>query len=1107
MEAYIAPGGMPRTSRELADGESACHLLLLAKDIEGYRNLMRLSTAAYLEGHYYKPRVDRDLLAAHSKGLIATTGCMSSEFGRELERKGRDAARRLAGIYREIFGAENLYFEIQDHGLPEEKRLYGEVLALAREMGGKVVATNDVHYVEASDARAHDVLLCIGTGKMLQDENRMRFGSEEFYMKSGEQMAAMFAEICPEAVANTIEVAGRCDLKLKFGEYHYPKFEVPPGVTEEEYFRDLVFRGLKKRYGTITEEIRRRAEEELRVISKMGFTGYLLIVWDIVRYAREQGIPVGPGRGSATGSICCYALGITNLDPLKYGLIFERFINEGRNEMPDIDLDFCQARRGEMIGYVARKYGEQNVAQIITFGTLQPKASVRDVGRVLGWPLHEVDRIAKLVAQGSGETLREIIYSEPDLRNLYESDGRARELLELAASVEGLTRQAGTHAAGIVVADRPLIEYCPLYKDPKEGTVTTQFHMKLIDPIGLLKIDFLGLQTMTLIHKTIATIKARRGIEIDPDRIPLDDAATYAMLSRGESAGIFQFESDGMRRLLMEARPDRLEDLIFLNAMYRPGPINDIPRFINRKHGREEIHYLHPSLEPFLRETYGVIAYQEQVIQIAHELAGFSLSEADALRKAMGKKIASLMDRYHPMFVEGVMRKGLTREQAEELWARIEKFSGYGFNKSHAAAYALVAYQTAYLKCNYIPEFMASLLTLEMGDTDKVVEYIREARRMGIGIRPPDINASEAGFSVLDDHTLGYGLAAIKGVGEKAVESVVDARRKAGPFRDIYDFCERVDLRLVNKAVLEALICAGAFDGLAQGMRREEARARLLAVSEVAHAHGSATQRERAVGQGSLFADIPAPPPALPEVPPLPTSLMLQKEKERLGHYMSDHPLRDAAGMITAITRSTIRTVAAADEGAEVLVGGMLAAIQTRVTRDKGEKMAIVTIEDLEGSIEAVVFPRLYEACRDKIRPEAVVFVRGQVQRREQGVSIRSNDLFTPDEIYEAVSALTVTAPAVRFSKEVLEQTAAMLAASPGSCPVYLIVTTPDGTEIKARCGPSFRVRPTPKLAAGITALLGEGSVICGVDLQRRRPQGASRFRNNGTSAPRTPPI
>ncbi|HYG73574.1 MAG TPA: DNA polymerase III subunit alpha [Planctomycetota bacterium] len=1062
MEAYVVPNGESRTKREKVEGHYDHHLLLWAADLDGYKNLMKLSSSAYQEGFYYHPRVDRELLARHSKGLIASSGCIGSEVPQNVLNKDYSAAYRQAGIYQEIFGKENFYFELQDHCIgraetPEateamrelaslQKKVNEAIIKMSKELGGKLICTNDSHYTDRDDAKAHDALLCIGTGKLLSDTQRLKFACDEFYLKSSEEMAKLFGEI-PQALGNTLEIADRCNLKLKFGDYHFPVFKIPNGEEPNVYFRRQVMDGMKWRYGDpVPEKMMARANEELRVLEKMGFVGYLLIVWDIIREARARGIPVGPGRGSAAGSIVCYALGITNLEPLRYNLIFERFVNEGRNEMPDIDIDFCQSRRSEVITYVQEKYGRDCTANIITFNAMLAKGAVRDVGRVMNWELPEVNNVAKLIPMEPGKKIvlkpapekradgDATIYAVDDveeLKTLYTNDERAKELIDLARKCEGIARNTGCHAAGLVIADKPVTEYCPLYTD-KNGMTLTQYEMAHIDPVGLLKIDFLGLETLTKLKVTCDLIKERRGTKvkepltkegtIDLDKISLDDAKTYRMMSRGDARAVFQFESEGMRKMLVDARPDCLEDLVALNAMFRPGPLQFIPSFCARKHGAEPVVYEIPQLEPILKDTYGIIVYQEQVMQIANQLAGFTLSEADSLRKAMGKKKKDLMEKYCVQFVDGCAKNGIDPAKAKALYETIEKFASYGFNKSHAAAYAFVAYQTAYLKANYPAEFMAGNMSLEQGKTDKVVEYIDESRRMGLDVLPPDINSSGIRFGIENDTLLRFSLGAIKGVGEKAVESIVAEREKNGKFKDLYDFCERIDSKNVNKGCLESLIKAGAFDGISGGM----GRASLLAAIEDAMTQGSTMRQDRNAGQGNLFGGGGEEQskgdfrPQLPRVPDWPEKKRLEEEKSVLGFYLSGHPLAEARELVEGLSTRSIKGLGEIPDGYMVVVGAYVTSVQTTVTRSKGEKMAILSIEDFTGSMQAVIFPRAYARFKDLLAPDRILFFKGKVKADNGGMVKKQDAEGGPPPMSLLVDdILTVDAAAAIYTKEV----------------------------------------------------------------------------------------
>src|SRR3989475_137968 len=804
-ELYVAPGS--RRERGSQDGgyEGANHLTVLVRNRTGYKNLVKLVSKAYLEGFYYKPRVDRELLAQHAEGLLVLSGCLNSEVSRLLSAGDALRARETAGWYREVFGQDHYFMEVQAHGLDEQARVMAETLRIATAIGAPVVGTNDSHYLEAGHARAHEALLCIQTGTNLQDSSRFRFSTQEFYIKSAEEMARVFADL-PEACRNTLAVAERCNLTLDFNEFHLPRYLAPEGHTLDSYFHELAHDGLRRRYGPNPgDAIEARLAHELAVIEKMGFAGYFLVVWDFIRYAREQGIAVGPGRGSSAGSLTAYCLGITNIDPIRYGLLFERFLNPERISMPDMDIDFADDRRDEVIRYVAEKYGRDRVAHIITFGTLGAKAAIRDVGRVLGLPYADVDRIAKLVPNFPlNITLDDAYQKSLPLAETVKSQPNVRELWEIARTLEGCTRHASVHASAVVISDEPLDAHIPLYKDPKRPELITGYAMGPIEKLGLLKMDFLGLRTLTVLANTAELIGQSRGITIDFDALPLDDPKAYALLSEARTFGVFQLESSGMRDALRQLRPERLEDVIAMVSLYRPGPMDLIPDFIARKHGRVKITYEHPAMEKFTRETYGIMVYQEQIMQVASEMAGFTMGEADTLRRAMGKKDRDLMAKQRETFVAGCAERGVTRAKADRVWELMEKFAGYGFNKSHAAAYALVAYQTAYFKANFPVEFMAALLTSEMGDTDKIVKYVDECRAMGIQIEPPDVNGSAVQFSVAGD-TIWFGLAAIKNVGEAAIQAILRVRIEAGRFQSLADFCARADLRLVNRRGIERL--------------------------------------------------------------------------------------------------------------------------------------------------------------------------------------------------------------------------------------------------------------------------------------------------------------
>ncbi|HZO40541.1 MAG TPA: DNA polymerase III subunit alpha [Methylomirabilota bacterium] len=989
-ELYVAPGG--RKERGSQDGgyEGANHLTVLVRNRTGYKNLVKLVSRAFLEGFYYKPRVDRELLAQHADGLLVLSGCLNSEVSRMLSAGDAAKARETAGWYQEVFGKDHYFMEVQAHGIEEQERVMAETIRIAKSIGAPVVGTNDSHYLENGHSRAHEALLCIQTGTNLQDNGRFRFSTQEFYIKSAEEMARVFADL-PEACRNTLAVAERCNLTLEFNQFHLPRYVVPSEHTLDSYLHELAHAGLKRRYGANPgDAIEARLAHELAVIEKMGFAGYFLVVWDFIRYAREQGIAVGPGRGSSAGSLTAYSLGITNVDPIRYGLLFERFLNPERISMPDMDIDFSDDRRDEVIRYVAERYGRDRVAHIITFGTLGAKAAIRDVGRVLGMPYGDVDRIAKLVPNFPlNITLDDAYQKSLPLAEMVRTQANVKELWEIARTLEGCTRHASVHASAVVISDEPLEEYIPLYKDPKRPELITGFAMGPIEKLGLLKMDFLGLRTLTVLANTVALIKESRGLQLDLDRLPLDDKKTYEMLSDAKTFGVFQLESSGMRDALRGLKPEQLEDLIAMVSLYRPGPMELIPDFVQRKHGRSKITYEHPAMEKFTRETYGIMVYQEQIMQIASEMAGFTMGEADILRRAMGKKDRELMAKQREKFIAGCRERNTVPAKAERVWELMEKFAGYGFNKSHAAAYGLVAYQTAYFKANYPVEFMAALLTSEMGDTDKIVKYIEECRAMGIQVVPPDVNVSAVQFSVAGD-TVRFGLAAIKNVGEAAMQSILKARSAEGSFKTLDDFCVRVDLRLVNRRVVESLIKAGAFDSL--GLTR----AHLLATTDTALESGQRQQRDRAEGQGSFF-DMPAVAPARPVTPTEITpeweaDQRLAFEKEVLGFYISGHPLARYRDVVEPLGVTTTADLAAKGHGARVVLFGHANGLKETSTKG-GNRMAFFTLEDMDGTVDITVFPEPFKTAAACLRSGEAVLVRGRVDDGDKGRVVLAEDV------------------------------------------------------------------------------------------------------------------
>ena len=1090
MEAYVAPGS--RSDRGRGEGdEYAFHQLLLAEDDVGYRNLMKLSSIGYLEGFYYRPRIDKEVLARHAAGLVATTGCLSSEISHQLLRGDRKGAWRTAGEMVEILGIGNYYVELQDQGLSEQRQINPELLSLARDLDLPVVATNDCHYLRQSDASAHDVLLCIQTGKGISDRNRLRFPNQEFYLKSPDEMARVFHEV-PQAIATTREIAERCNLTLKLNEMRLPRFPVPDGRSADEFFEKQVRQGLETRLrrlpvetgagsrtvdvGDLVRDYEQRLEHEMQTIVKMGFAGYFLIVWDFIRFAREQGIPVGPGRGSAAGSLVAYSLGITDIDPMEYGLVFERFLNPERISLPDIDVDFCMRRRSEVIEYVANKYGRDKVAHIITFGTMAAKAAIRDVGRALEMPYGDVDRIARMIPTELDTTIDGASSSVPALKEAIGKEPRVAELVGLARQIEGQIRHASTHAAGVVIADEPLTEYTPLYKpssgqgSEQEHFVATQYPMADVEAIGLLKMDFLGLRTLTLVHDTLDSISKVEGSVMTTELIPLDDTKTYEMFADGATSGIFQFESSGMRDALRRLRPTRINDLIAMNALYRPGPIRSgmIDEYVRRKSDPTKVKYLQPELEEILRETYGVIVYQEQVMQIASELAGFSLGEADVLRKAMGKKKPEVMASMEQKFLSGTTRRGVAAGQAREIWNMIVEFAGYGFNKSHSAAYAILAYQTGYLKANYPVHFMAALLSSERDSTAKVVEHIGECREMAIPVLPPDVNESEISFAAVGG-SIRFGLAAIKGVGEAAVELILEARQRVGRLDGLVRFCEEVDVRRgLNKRALESLIKAGAMDSLANGRTQDSpglARSRLLAQLDRAVESGQRAQRDRSSGQANLFADNGttadewSPPQEAPECEPLSERQVLAGEKEALGFYITGHPLRRFGDQLRRLANTTTKQLTTLKNDQQASLAGVVACVRDLKTR-KGDRMAVIEVEDLEGRAEVVVFPDLFRSSYELLVDDMPVLVMGRCQSNEEaprmiGTEIVALEAAVRQDSLAAVHQLQILLDLTKVSGEAPEQLRRLLEEHRGTVPVAVLLESPGNQGFRVRIRPN----------------------------------------------------
>jgi DNA polymerase-3 subunit alpha len=1112
-ELYVAPGSRFERSGQDGGYEGASHATVLVRNEAGYRNLIRLVSKAYLEGFYYKPRVDRELLAQHAEGLLVLSGCLNSEVSRLLSAGDEAKARETAGWYQEVFGKDAYFMEVQSHGIEEQSRVTEGTVKIARELGAPLCGTNDSHYVDAGHAKAHEALLCIQTGSSMSDPNRWRFSTEEFYLKSADEMRAVFKDL-PEAYRNTLAVAERCDLELTFGQFHLPKYDVPAGYTLDSYLEHLAFEGLKRRYGgSPADTVVARLRYELSVVTKMGFSGYFLVVWDFIAFARRQGIAVGPGRGSSAGSLCAYCLGITNVDPVGYGLLFERFLNPERVSMPDMDIDFADDRRDEVIRYVAERYGADRVAHIITFGTMGAKAVIRDVARVMGFSFGEADRIAKLVPTFPlNITLDEALEKTPALAEQVKRDPRVAELWGVARTLEGCTRHASVHASAVVISDEPLMERVPLYKDPKRPELITGFAMGPIEKLGLLKMDFLGLRTLTVIADAIRLIKESKGLQLDPEALPLDDARTYRMLSEAKTFGVFQLESAGMRDALKSLRPTRILDIIAMVSLYRPGPMELIPEFIERKHGRKPITYEHPAMEKHLQETYGIMVYQEQVMGLAAELAGFTLGEADTLRKAMGKKDRELMAAQKAKFLVGCHANQMDGHKAERVWDLIEKFAGYGFNKSHGACYGLVAYQTAYLKANHPVEFMAALLTSEMEKTDKIVQYMEECRSMGLRVEAPDVNLSGARFTVVGD-VIHFGLAAIKNVGASAIETIVKSRDQAGRFSSLGDFCARADLRLVNRRVLESLIKAGAFDSLG-GTRA----GRIEGLDQAMEA-GQRGQRDREEGQGSLFEELTSPKapgaaaaPAEAQVPEWPREELLAAEKEVLGFYLSGHPLDEYRDLAVRLKTVSASELAARPAASRVLLLGLVGALTENATKS-GNRMAFATLELVDGSVPLTVFPEPYRACAVALRHRGPVLVRGRIDDSDKGRVVLAEEVKPLDEATMAGARVpgngetTVGngSPAARQGSgapasgialgengahtcrirvrpgpagpdETLASVRSICEAHPGPTPVFVHVLLADQEVVVRAKGLS--VAAEPELVAKVEGLLGPGSIL-----------------------------
>ncbi len=1103
-EAYVAPASRFAREPGAAQGEGAFHhVTLLARNEKGYHNLIKLATSAYLEGFYYKPRIDKELLAQHAHGLIAMSGCLGGEVAQYILQDRMDEARKAAGFYRDLFGAENYYFEVMDNGLSEQKKVNAALAALGAEMGVELVATNDVHYLTKEDFEAHEVLLCINTGKFLDDEKRLSFSEAEYYFKSPEEMAARLGSF-PRAIENTRAIADKCNLELFFKDKHLPTFAAAAGVDNDTLFEQLCREGVRDRFGeSPAKEVTDRLDREVGVIRRMGFTSLFLVAWDLVKTSREMGVPVGPGRGSAAGSLVSYCLKITNVDPIKYGLMFERLMDEKRGEAPDIDIDFCQEKREKVLNYVRDKYGRENVAQIITFGTMAARGVIRDVSRVLRYPLDRTDLLAKMVPAALNVTLASALQDSPDLASAYRDDPQVRRIIDIGKRLEGLARHASVHAAGVVLADKPLVEYVPLARVSDE--ITTQYSMESLEKVGLVKIDFLGLKTLTVLDRAVRTIRERHGVDIDLEKLDLEDRPTYEMLGRGEAMGVFQFESGGFRDLLKRMKPDRFADIIACVALYRPGPLGGgmVDDYVDRKHGKYPVTFQHPVLEEVLAPTYGVMVYQEQVMKIVNKLGGAPLTDCYTLVKAISKKRKEYIEAGRERFIKGAVKNGFDEKKAEKLFEQINYFGGYGFNQAHSTAYALIAFRTAYLKCHYPSEFMAALMTHEMNDTDKLKIYVDECRQtMGLKLLPPSVNDSAAGFTVTDQG-IRFGLAAVKGVGERAVESMVSARED-GPFTSFYDLCSRVDLRVVNKSVLEALVSAGAFDPL--GGRR----AQYAAVLDRAMNAGQRIQADRQSGQSSFF-DAPGGPGAkdevrenLPNLPEWSETQMLAAEKSTLGFYLTSHPLARHSELIARFSNATAAKLGEFEDGTELTVGGMLTGVRYTVTRNgksRGERMAMMNLEDLSGKCDAVVFPGDLVRVEGLVKDEAVVFVRGRLNLRREPPSIAVNEIIPLGEAKQKLTeAVVLRLDERQQDSKVMESLRAVFAKHRGRCSVFLELAGPAAGVTLVRADSSFSVAADASFEDDVTALLGEGHLAfrpVGPKRQPARNGGGRQWRKN----------
>ena len=1101
-EFYVAPRNL--TDKTVLDNKGLSHLVILAENSEGYRNLCKLATIAQLKGFYHKPRIDKNVLREHSKGLVGLSACLHGEIPRLISENSLDGADEAARTYLNIFGEGNFFLEVQDNGIHVQEKVNNALLDMSERLSIPLVATNDCHYLDKEDARAHEILLCVQTGKTIYDPDHFRFGTDQLYFKSREDMHNYFKSY-PGAIENTVSIAKRCNIDFDFKTYHFPKFETPSGQTAEEFFEQKAWEGYNQKIKRVKEknpeidesQYKERIKSEISTINSMGFPGYFLIVADFILYAKKHNVPVGPGRGSVAGSLVAYSLGITDLDPIEHGLIFERFLNPGRKSMPDIDVDFCINGREEIFRYVVKKYGGADyVAQIITFGKLKTRAVIRDVGRALDIPLNEVDAIAKMVPDVLNISLDNALKQEPRLRSIAEEKPEINDLLKVCRVLEGLPRHASTHAAGVVVSDKPLVEYLPLYKG-KKGEVLTQFDMKCVEKIGLVKFDFLGLRNLTVIANTLSLIAKQGDTPPDLTNINLDDPDTYRLLVSGDTIGVFQLESSGMKDLLIRLKPECFDDVIALVALYRPGPMESgmIDDYVKRKHGEKDVVYLLPELEPILKETYGVIVYQEQVMRIAASVADYSMSDADDLRKAMGKKKPAIMARQRLRFIRGATERGIQSQKAKKLFDLIEKFGGYGFNKSHSAAYALIAYQTAFLKAHFPVEFMASLLTGEIHSIDGVVKYIAECRHHGIQVLPPDINESDKEFTVIGSK-IRFGLVAVKNVGEGAIEVIIDDR-KEGRFSSLFDFCERVDLKKANKRVIESLIKCGAFDSTGAN------RSQMMASLENAIDYGQRVQKERTDPQMGLFnmggvrQDINLP--KMSSMDEWDERQLLAFEKEALGFYITGHPLTKFDDLLDKFTNANTISLKEKNDGEIVRIGGIIINIKTIKTK-KGDLMAFVTLEDQHRTVEIIIFSLVYAAVHELLVEDNTVIIQGRVKKDENSVKILADTIVPIEKAEETWTAsIHFNLDKNKTGKDLLLRLNDILKRYPGSCHAYIHLLSPEETDTVIALPDTMKLKADSSLTRAVNEFLGYNAVetICDSEYKEKKENNRKgRYRN-----------